>query len=259
MDTEEYYSVPLSDLVDADAIVQKFAEYCHLVGPTRCALYKDTAAEIKADMEDIVTRRRKTPMVVKTTDLQAPDIITHSDLLALVFQALYNPYQTFDLIATVFADLRSGNGSILADLKRPNPVVVCPSEECRHQGPFHKTCVDSGEVLEETAAAVMCADGADVRNMTKEEYSAHARAFTEQSKWMGGVYSTYGVILPCIHWPIRPAWEYHGTHESTMSTIRFMLIGLYNRPGRGKHPSSNSSREHDLGPSVPYTRVSMPA
>ena len=258
VDTSEYYSINRNNIVDADAIMHRFAEYCYAAGPDKCTFYSgDGASDIYASIEDVADSLYKAPLVAQTTFMQSPDIVTYSDLMGYIFHALYNPYESFGQMAEVLANLRSSNGSMLAALKRRDAISVCSQKECRAKSPASDSCEDVRAFQEEAVAGVACADGADVTNMTKAEYKAYAKAFMEQSRWLGSVWATAAVTMPCVHWNVRPAQEFHGAFTDPFRSCWIsaaQLTGILPRPSQRKHQYTNSPCQHDIRPRLSTAR-----
>jgi len=211
VDSKDYYSSMLGEeLVDADSIMDKFAEYCYAAGPETCAMFTGKSpSDITSAINKVVADLYKAPLVAHMSDIEPPEILTHSDLMRYVFRTLYTPYQSFPELAEIFADLRAKNGSLLGHWKRRNPTSSCPSAECRREGPYGPDCLDPSGLVEEAGAAVACTDGIHGRDLTKEQVRSQVKVFMGKSRWIGGTYASIFSGL-CNNWKARAACKFDG-------------------------------------------------
>ena len=127
----------LANLQDTDQIGVKFGEYCDNAGPEKCALYTEGGGQaISNRFEDTVNSLYKNPIGVPATGSMAPDLITYSDIMLVIRQALYGPVQFFPNLARLLHDLSRRNGTFLAIAKQAEQHIFTPSKECLDAPPY---------------------------------------------------------------------------------------------------------------------------
>ncbi len=126
----------LTNLQDTDKIVEKFGDYCDSAGPEKCALYTGGGGQaISKKFEDTVESLYQNPIGVPASGSTAPDLVTYSDIMMVIRQALYGPIQFFPNLANLLNDLSHRNGTSLATVKQANHRVSALSKEC-HDAPL---------------------------------------------------------------------------------------------------------------------------
>ena len=219
-DTEDFARGEwLTNLQDTDKIILKFGEYCDSAGPEKCPLYTEGGGHaIVKKFEDTVTSLYKNPIGVPATGSLAPDLITYSDIMKVISQALYGPVQFFPNLATLLHDLSHHNGTSMAMSKQASQPVSAPSKQCLDTPPYAPQCRTPGP---ETQPAILCTDG-DFRThgMSKENYKAYADELRQQSRWFGDAWAQ--IRMSCVGYDIRPKWRFPGPF--TGHTAKPMLI-----------------------------------
>ncbi|KAJ7116262.1 hypothetical protein C8R43DRAFT_854198, partial [Mycena crocata] len=82
---------------------------CVAAGPTQCAFYKSTAAEVTDRLAALTASIRAHPVPVITPTSYG--IVDYSLLRETIFSALYTPYSSFGPLAAALAALEAGNST----------------------------------------------------------------------------------------------------------------------------------------------------
>ena len=209
----------LTNLQDTDQIVVKFGEYCDNAGPEKCALYTEGGGQpISNKFEDTVNSLYKNPIGVSATGSMAPDLITYSDIMLVIRQALYGPVQFFPNLASLLDDLSHRNGTSLAIAKQADQHISTPSKECLDAPPYAPRCRVPGS---ETSAAILCTDSDfSTYGMSKTDFKAYADELRQQSRWFGDSWAH--IRLACVGYNVKPKWRVPGPF--TGHTSKPMLI-----------------------------------
>jgi pimeloyl-ACP methyl ester carboxylesterase len=203
-DSTDYYSTAWAlNLKDTDKIIDKFYDYCSAAGPKKCAFNFETSdpVDIKASFESLISDIKEDPIAVPATSTRGPDIITYSDVMLLIRYTVYKPLALFPQLADLLADLK-GNGSAFADFKADHDKPSCPLQKCTEKAIKEPCYPDDGG---EASAAIMCTDGADISEPTKEHFKEYAAALYNDSRWLGEYWST--IAIKCYHWKAKAAWR----------------------------------------------------
>lgn len=122
----------ISNVQDADSILESFFRECNWAGTAKCAVFSPNDAENpKKIYEAILSSLQKAPLIVPGHNDLPPDIISRHDLMKYVVTALYSPYPHFNTLATILHDLSEGNGTLLSAIKRGIIPTDCQSPICK--------------------------------------------------------------------------------------------------------------------------------
>lgn len=202
-DLGDYYNtVWMRGLNDTDKIMSKFFDYCIVAGKDKCALNIDnsTSSELRGSVESLISSLHQDPIAVAGNRTRGPEIITYSDVMMMIRKLIYRPLDYFPEMADLLADIVHGNGSAFAAYKQRAHKPTCPFSKSNSD---HDSCQTYSGGWEVTKA-ILCSDGRDITNTTKEDFRGIRKALYQQSRWMGEFWST--VTLPCVHWRVRPKW-----------------------------------------------------
>jgi pimeloyl-ACP methyl ester carboxylesterase len=229
-DSDDYYAGTwLTNLQDTDEIMTRFFEECHRVGRHKCAIYSATGAQGSQELlENVLEGLRVTPIPVTATRSLAPDLITYSDLMALIRDALYKPRELFKQLADVVSALSVGNGTLLAERKQKEYKPFCPTSECEKGGPWSNTCHSNGAGLsmeESSSALIHCTDAPDWTGTDLDFHREKWATLKNQSRWLGDYWSE--ITTACANMWMRPAWRFEGEKKqqvggNTSHPILFM-------------------------------------
>ena len=197
----------LTNLQDTDQIVVKLGEYCDKAGPAKCAFYTEGGGQaISNKYEDTVDSLYENPIGVPATGLVAPDLITYSDIMGVIRQALHGPIQFFPSLASLLDDLPNRNGTSLAIAKQAYRRISTPSKECLDAPPYAPQCRTPGP---ETSPAISCTDSdCSTYDMSKADYKAYADVLRQQIRWYGDSWAH--IRLTCVGYNVKPKWRVSG-------------------------------------------------
>ena len=202
-DSSDYYNTAwMRGLNDTDKIMSKLFQYCSIVGKEKCALNIDnsTSSEIRGSLESLISSLHQDPIAVAGNGTRGPEIITYSDVMMMIRKLIYRPLDFFPEMADLLADVVYGNGSAFAAYKQRAHKPTCLFSEFNSDRDSCQPYSGGWEVTK----AILCSDGRDITNTTKEDFKGIGKALYQQSRWMGEFWST--VTLPCVHWRVRPTW-----------------------------------------------------
>ncbi|TLD08109.1 hypothetical protein PspLS_12123 [Pyricularia sp. CBS 133598] len=177
VDADQYYDNNWWDTLDqADETMERFSTSCHAAGADACSFWGPTPADITARMDAIILRLQNHPVPIsRAGGTGLPSMVTYSDLKALLIQTIYNPLQSFPILAKVLHDAESGNFSAL-------------------EGLFDKSislAADAGRVIR-------CADSHRRNRLTTIEwFKDYADHLVSQSKYTGDMFAIYVDTILC--------------------------------------------------------------
>ncbi|KAF2155195.1 alpha/beta-hydrolase [Myriangium duriaei CBS 260.36] len=205
VDGQDYYAGDWARwLVDADAVMQSFFEYCSSRGPEKCAFYRGSKwQDIASSLRDLLDTIRTDPVVVEPLNSSGPDIITHGDVMRLIRVSTYYPEEKFDQMATLLNDVDVRNGSLFS----------------RHKSDMDNLCVAEGDQFNVTwpcprdfedhaRLGVLCTDGPDFSNVTKADFKEKAYALTALTKWFAPTAAL--MAMACPSWNARGVGKFQG-------------------------------------------------
>ncbi|TGO55096.1 hypothetical protein BOTNAR_0252g00160 [Botryotinia narcissicola] len=211
------------NLEDADAIINKFSEYCFETGPERCALYSSKGSEYIHDLlDDIIASVTNTPIPVSISDVRVPYIITISDVKGAVRLALYSSFEEFERLARIMYYISQGNGMLLANSKPTEYSWQNLQSSCRSIDPYSPYCFSPPiDYAEEVVGAISCSDGPDQTNMTATVFLEYWQRVRKESIYLGDRWAKNRML--CAFWKLRPKLTFPGPIEgSTSEPILFV-------------------------------------
>ncbi|KAL1999010.1 hypothetical protein VTN02DRAFT_5207 [Thermoascus thermophilus] len=198
-----------SNLVDADAIFDRFTLYCDTAGPDGCPFYTPGGPHaIKHAYSDLLSRIWNESVPVPASPTRGPEVITWTDVKVVTRIAMYQPLLTFPLFARLLADLKQGNGSAFADFKQQSRRPSCPSDECLLAGPFSRACTVPGENDEYATSAILCTDAERLGDVDQEGFKAYWDGLKAGSETLGDYWAH--VRLGCVGWKAKAKWRFTG-------------------------------------------------
>lgn len=212
VNTSERNGFPPENLVDADKVLASFCGYCHLAGPNKCPLYRDSAKEVCTVIEEVFAQLYKEPLVVPSTDQRGPAVVTYADIKRSFGRAVYAPIRAFPRYAQFFQDLSQGNGSSFANWKSASEetefadaVELAPSQKCLDEGPFSGACQNVGQRQDEVELSIFCTDHEGAEDLDMAEFEHYWARMKEQSKVLGDIFAEH--LLKCVGWTVRAKWR----------------------------------------------------
>ncbi|KAF9040673.1 TAP-like protein-domain-containing protein [Panaeolus papilionaceus] len=208
VDAEDYYATLWSkNLMDTDKGVDAFISGCHVAGPTGCHFWAPTGADIRHNLTRLFNNIRSHPVAV--TSPSAPHDVVSIDLLEdITFQALYQPYATFPILAEAYAALARGNGSVLLNLAGVTDMLTCPAES-------------GTEIIGDAPAAILCNDGEEIPSDLESTLK-----YVDMMKTLSPNWSPFWayIRMSCIDWPKFPKKNFRGPFNATTS-YPLLVIG----------------------------------
>lgn len=115
-----------TSILDTDKVMERFFESCQQAGPEQCSFSTGgTLFDLQMDLEDTLQSLKQTPLAVPGTETRGLDVITYSDVMRLIKDALYDPLRLFPVLADMLTDVSRGNGSAFADMKMAAKTSIC--------------------------------------------------------------------------------------------------------------------------------------
>ncbi|KAI5854108.1 TAP-like protein-domain-containing protein [Tricharina praecox] len=180
VDIDDYYAGGWrTNLQDADKVIASFYNYCSLANGT-CALSEPTAAGVEARVTRLREKVRQEPAPVYGD--HAPDWVTESDILTVIFWSLYTPLIRFPVAAHALASLENGDASKVVEIIHLNFECNCVSDPLPNTGT-------------EADSAILCQDGGG-NNATLDEFRGYVKELQGQSALIGGNWAR--IQMSCV-------------------------------------------------------------
>ncbi|KAJ5605461.1 Peptidase S33 tripeptidyl aminopeptidase-like C-terminal [Penicillium lagena] len=196
-------------VVDADAIFDRFAEYCNTVGWERCPMYVPGGPEtIKQKYQSLEASVLNLSMPVPASGTRGPEVVTWTDMKALLRVAVYQPLLAFSVFAHHMSELARGNAAPLADFKHSKHFGVCPSEDCIRAGPWSPACARGENNGPYASAAILCSDGEFLTQQNQDDFEVTWNGLRADSAVLGDYWAT--IHLSCVGWQTRAKQRFLG-------------------------------------------------
>ncbi|KAJ7328497.1 TAP-like protein-domain-containing protein [Mycena albidolilacea] len=195
MDWEAWYSSNLTgSLQDTDKTLQTFFDGCVAAGPSACAFYAPSSAEIAANLAALTESIRAQPFPVKT-DI-SHGLVDFTFFRNYIFAALYSPYNAFAGFAQGLAALASGNATgVYAANQAPEFECDCSVD----RAPFT-------ENIYESLIATSCGDGPQLNDSISD-----LRAFYERQTELSSFADIWGLWrIHCTGWKVHRPGRFQG-------------------------------------------------
>ncbi|KAG5653159.1 hypothetical protein H0H81_002001 [Sphagnurus paluster] len=210
LDMEDYYkTLWATNLLDTDKTMNTFYATCHSAGPTQCAFYAPTPAQIAANLSSLYTTIRARPVPVRTA--LSYGLVDYTRLRLTLLTALCSPWADWPTLAVALADLARGNGTALYTMLEPPSV----DSEC--------TCPSAPDeefaVVDEAGIAVSCNDG-DVVPEDFGELEEYFKNTLSTSEWA----ELWDVRTLCVGWPSVPKL-FKGPFGANTTSFPLLIVG----------------------------------
>ncbi|KAF8217173.1 TAP-like protein-domain-containing protein [Mycena galopus ATCC 62051] len=200
-DSENYFATLWdNNLLDTDKVWMAFIDGCVAAGPSGCAFFAPTAAEISDNVEKLSESLRSRPIPVRTDT--SFGVVDYSRLRRTIFESLYSPYAMFPILAQALADVARGNGTTLFKMLEI-PAFECACDAAQHQFEF----------VSEGFPAVLCNDGKRI-SPEYDEVLARYQSLSKTSNW-ADVWAP--IPLQCLAWPDFPKNHFQGPFVANTS------------------------------------------
>lgn len=196
------HSLGNGSLTDNQKAFKSFYTYCVSAGPDLCPLA--TASSTAADVEDRVQRIVKSlyhnPLSLNVSI--GPEILTYSDVKALLFSGTYAPQGSWPQIAELLSEIEVGHGEIID--------MISSSFHFTHV----YSCSANGSDSPANYAnyvptfAVLCSDGDDQTNVNIDEFAEYWELLESLSPTAGAIWSM--LKMRCTSWNIKASYKFEG-------------------------------------------------
>ncbi|OKP15060.1 hypothetical protein PENSUB_3041 [Penicillium subrubescens] len=196
-------------VMDADAIFDRFGEYCHEAGPEGCPLYAEGGSDTINDAYwTIENQLLNTSLPVMASATRGPEVVTWTDLKNILRVAVYQPLLAFHVLAGHVSELAKGNAVTIADFKHRRHFGACPSPECQLAGPWSSQCASGLDNTLYASAAILCTDAEYMTNFTLDEFRELWAGLVSDSRTVGDYWAQ--VHLSCVGWKAKAKYKFTG-------------------------------------------------
>ncbi|KAJ5591469.1 Peptidase S33 tripeptidyl aminopeptidase-like C-terminal [Penicillium hispanicum] len=203
-------------VMDADAIFDRFGHYCDAVGFDGCPFYVDGGPEaIKEAYWAIEEQILNASIPVMASFTRGPEVVTWTDLKAILRVAVYQPLIAFPVLAQVMSELAMGNYVPMADFKHRRHFGACPDTECSIAGPWSPACAREQDNSLYASAAILCTDAEHLSNHTMESFQSVWDGLKSDSAALGDYWAQ--LELACVGWKAKPKYKFEGPWGSVTS------------------------------------------
>ncbi|KAJ5888611.1 hypothetical protein N7495_008652 [Penicillium taxi] len=208
-------------VMDADAIFDRFGFYCDAAGRDACPFYIEGGPEaIKNTYWTIEEQVLNMSNPVMASFTRGPEVVTWTDLKALLRAAIYQPLLSFRLFADTMGALAEGNFIPMADFKHRSHFSACASSACSIAGPWSPACVDTQDNSLYASSAIMCTDAEYLTEHTVETFQKNWDGLKADSATLGDYWSQ--LQLACVGWKAKAKYRFDGPWGSV--TAHPMLL-----------------------------------
>lgn len=202
-------------LSDTEKAMSSFYTFCLHSGPEDCPLAtsNSTISDIELRVQTIVQSLYHMPLAINSP--QGPEVLTYSDMKAIIFSAVYQPQLAFPLLASLLAAIEAGQGDILANLGsaiRNTHIYSCPTNTS------HPTKAYSSIAT----TAILCTDGIDQSQTSLSEFTSYFHLLESMSPTSGAIWSV--LKMRCASWLIRARYRFPGPFGSSQTNHPILFI-----------------------------------
>ncbi|KII90700.1 hypothetical protein PLICRDRAFT_174079 [Plicaturopsis crispa FD-325 SS-3] len=194
------------NLVDYDAVVAGFYQYCYEAGPSVCPLYEASPDKIKARVENIIND--VAPLAVPFAT-GGPVVLKKQDVWLQQFGSVYAPVTAFPVLATNLVALEQNNQTFLetADFVTGSAPVCSSSTD---PSPWLRT--------NQAAPAIACGD------WPLDDFDSVFTELVNESPIAGPVWVQNA--MACSTWKIKAKKRFQGPFSGNTSTPIFVISNL---------------------------------
>ncbi|OQE84748.1 hypothetical protein PENNAL_c0026G05925 [Penicillium nalgiovense] len=215
VDMVKYYQGTGPNVVaDADAIFDRFGQYCNETGPVACPFYVEGGPEaITAAYWQLERQIFNTSIPVMASAARGPEVVTWTDMKAIQRVATYQPLLAFPVLADMMTELGKGNAVPMADFKHGDHFGACPSNKCSLAGSWSTECATSQDNMLYAMAAIMCSDGEHLTSLNIEQFRAEWSSLVADSASLGDYWAQ--LQLSCVGWKAKAKYPFAGPWGTT--------------------------------------------
>ncbi|KAH8732789.1 TAP-like protein-domain-containing protein [Phaeosphaeriaceae sp. PMI808] len=195
-------------LTDSQKVMDSFYTFCVLAGPEACPLAtsNSSAADVKNRVQGIVQSLYHNPLIINSPS--GPEILTYSDVKALLFTSCYQPRPMFWFLARLLPAIEAGHDEILDGLGAG--LSFSHIYSCSVNSPL--------PALERSMVAtfsVLCSDGIDQSNISLDEFTEYWKFLDDMAPTSGAIWSM--LRMRCAAWKIKAPYKYTGEYGGNTS------------------------------------------
>lgn len=196
-------------IVDADAIFDRFGHYCDIVGPETCPMYTDGGPDaIKNAYWNLESQILNTSIPVMASQTRGPEVVTWTDMKAILRIAVYQPLLAFRTFATLMGSLAEGNPNPLAEFKHRRHFETCPSSACKIAGPWSSECSQGQDNSLYASAAILCSDA---EHLTKHDHESFQEVWTSLKSDSAALGDYWAQLqMACVGWQAKAKYKFAG-------------------------------------------------
>lgn len=196
-------------LTDADAIFERFGQYCHQAGPQACPFFIEGGAEaIKAAYWKLEKQILNASIPVRASEARGPELVTWTDLKAIQRIATYQPLLAFPILADRMTELANGNAVPMADFKHGSHLSTCPSNKCSRAGPWSPHCATGRDNWLYAMSGIMCTDAEFMTTLDMQHFQAIWDSLKADSAALGDYWAQ--LHLSCVGWKAKAKYPFNG-------------------------------------------------
>ncbi|KAJ5788753.1 hypothetical protein N7457_003743 [Penicillium paradoxum] len=210
VDMVKYYQGTGPNVIaDADAIFERFGQYCNEAGLVGCPFYLEGGADaIKEAYWELEQQILNTSIPVMASGARGPEVVTWTDIKAIQRVAIYQPLLAFPILADRMSELAKGNAIPMADFKHASHFGACPSNKCSLAGPWSPECATTQDNMLYAMAAIMCSDAEYMTNLNIAEFQIEWDSLKADSAALGDYWAQ--MQLSCVGWKAKAKYQFTG-------------------------------------------------
>ncbi|KAJ5187880.1 hypothetical protein N7449_010874 [Penicillium cf. viridicatum] len=210
VDMIKYYQGTGPNVVaDADAIFDRFGQYCNEAGPVVCPFYVEGGPDaIRAAYWQLEQHILNSSIPVMASVERGPEVVTWTDIKDIQRVAIYQPLLAFPVLADRMTELAKGNAVPMADFKHGSHFGACPSNKCSLAGPWSPECATSQDNMLYAMAAIMCSDAEYLTTRNIEQFQTDWSSLLADSASLGDYWAQ--LQLSCVGWKAKAKYPFAG-------------------------------------------------
>ncbi|KAJ5448442.1 hypothetical protein N7445_003263 [Penicillium cf. griseofulvum] len=215
VDMVKYYKGKGPNIVaDADAIFDRFGQYCNEAGPVGCPFYIQGGPDaIKAAYWQLEQGILNASIPVIASTERGPEVVTWTDIKNIQRVAIYQPLIAFPVLAERMTELGKGNAVPMADFKHGSQFGACPSNKCSIAGPWSPECATTQDNYLYAMAAIMCSDAEHLTTLNMGQFQVEWSSLLADSESLGNYWAQ--LQLSCVGWKAKAKYPFAGPWGTT--------------------------------------------
>ncbi|KAJ5912957.1 Peptidase S33 tripeptidyl aminopeptidase-like C-terminal [Penicillium tannophilum] len=212
-----------SVIIDADAIFDRFGLYCDAVGPDECPFFVvGGSSAIQDAYWTLENQILNSSIPVMASATRGPEVITWTDVKAILRIAVYQPLLAFPVLAEKIGALANGNPVPMADFKRGRHFSTCPSNECSMMGPWSPQCTQGQDNSLYAMSAILCTDADFLVDKTLESFAQMWMDLKADSQTLGDYWAQ--MLLSCAGWKTKAKYKFTGPWDGIVTSHPMLFV-----------------------------------